>query len=111
MLERVRNYALEQMEETLTDSERAVAKTAADAALYGLMMLIDGVPMPLKRDDLKVELGFTVRLVRGGVVEDELDLFKDGDGMCMGYHYWIADDYGEDPVVEPDSPAAPADGA
>jgi len=102
LLEGVRNHALDNLDDELTESERAAAKSAADAALYGSMMLIDGVPTPLQGDDLRVELGFTVKLVRAGVVETELNLFEEGDGMCMGYHYWIADEFGDDPIVERD---------
>jgi hypothetical protein len=33
----------------------------------------------------------------GGVLS-EVDL-RNGDGMCMGYHGWLEDDFGKDPVA------------
>lgn len=101
LLDGVRNYAVDNLDRDLSESEKAAAVAGIEDALYGLMMVIDGVPAPLQRDELRVELGFSVRLVRAGNVEHEIDLFEEGDGMCMGFHYWTANDFGDDPVVEP----------
>ena len=73
---------------------------AIDDAVYGLMMVIDGVSGAINNDTHTVELSVAVKLldretedVIGGI-----DL-GDGDGMCMGYHEWIDGNFGEDVVA------------
>ena len=99
LIDDVRGYAINQIPESVTESERAVALQAIDDALYGLMQVFDGVTGGLRTDDWAVELRTSVRLRSGDTVTDELDLL-DGDGMCMGYHGWLRGDFGEDPVTE-----------
>jgi GNAT superfamily N-acetyltransferase len=101
LFEDVRGYALERIDAKLSPESRAVAEKAINDTLYGLMMVIDGVTGELTSDELAVELSVAVRLVNRASreVTAEIDL-KEGDGMCMGYHGWIAGDYGEDPVAQ-----------
>lgn len=63
-------------------------------------MVIDGVSGAITNDTHTVELSVAVKLLdreTGGVIA-ETDL-SDGDGMCMGYHNWIAGNFGEDVVA------------
>ena len=99
LFEDVRSYALDQLNESLSDSERAVAKSAIDHSLYGLMQVIDGVTGGLRREHWSVDMGFNVCLHHDGQLATSLDLIA-GDGMCMGYHGWIAGDFGSVPVVD-----------
>ncbi len=103
----VRDYALKQIDTSLTDNEKLAAEKAINDAVYGLMMVLDGVTGALANESLRV----TVRVV-AELVEDEsddviasLDLM-DGDGMCMGYHGWIKNDFGDPPpfIAEPELP-------
>ncbi|MCL2309087.1 MAG: hypothetical protein FWC42_02265 [Proteobacteria bacterium] len=100
LFEDVRGYALEQMDPELSAEARAAAEKAIDDAVYGLMMVIDGVSGALGNDEHTVELSVLVQLVNreSGEIAEEIDL-REGDGMCLGYHGWLEGDYGEDPVA------------
>lgn len=94
----VRDYALGQMDSTLSPEARAAATKAANDAVYGLMMILDGVTGSLENDSSTVSLQVLAQLTtkKNGEVVHSLDL-SNGDGMCMGYHYWQAGDFGEIP--------------
>ena len=102
----VRGHARAQIDAGLSPEADRAAKKAIDDAVYGLMMLLDGVTGGLRsvrrdRDgDESVTLRMTVELIRDGESVVKLNL-ADSDGMCMGYHSWLAGDFGEDPIVEP----------
>jgi hypothetical protein len=103
LFEEVRGYALERLDPALDDHARAAAQKAIDDALYGLMMVIDGVSGWLCNDDYKVDLRMVVRLLPRSSTErpvEQLDLFH-GDGVCMGYHFWREGDFGESPIAIP----------
>lgn len=102
LIEDVRAYALEKINSGLSEEARFAAEKGIDDALYGLMMVIDGVSGTLANDSQHVELS-----VKAGLANHEppnvlavLDL-RDGDGMCMGYHGWLEGDFGENPVALP----------
>jgi hypothetical protein len=98
LFEDVRGYALEQLGK-LSASERAVAQRAVDHALYGVMMVADGVTGQLMGPPGTVSVHLSVRFEPTKGPVEQLDLFE-GDGMCMGYHAWMEGDWGKDPVVE-----------
>jgi hypothetical protein len=102
LFEDVRSYAIERIDTALSDEARLAARKGIDDALYGLMMVIDGVSGRLKNDAQSVALSVTARLVNHEPegIAAELEL-QDGDGMCMGYHGWLEGDYGKDPVAFP----------
>jgi hypothetical protein len=102
LFEDVRAYALKRIDPGLSDEARAAAQKGIDDALYGLMMVLDGVSGTLTNETQHVELAVQVRLVNHEPenVVAELEL-KEGDGMCMRYHGWLEGDYGEDPVAFP----------
>jgi hypothetical protein len=91
----MRQYAVDRIPASYDAAQREAALKGIDDAVYGLMMVIDGVTGGLSNEKLRLSLQTRVQLQTvgdGGLVED-LDLFK-GDGMCMGYHGWKEDDYG-----------------
>ena len=103
MFEDIRRYAMERIEPSLSADARTAATKAIDDAVYGLMMVIDGVSGGISNASHAVNIDFTVRLEkrddsRESVVLSELDL-RSGDGMCMGYHGWLEGDFGEDLVA------------
>ena len=72
-------------------------------AIYGLMMIFDGVSGNLKGSEYSVKLEAKVVLSKknesGKDTEvDQIDLNK-GDGMCVGYHGWLEGDFGKDLVA------------
>jgi hypothetical protein len=98
LFEDVRRRAIEQIDAKLDGRARAAALKAIDDAVYGLMQVADGVSGALRGDELCLSVKVSARLTRGKEVVDELDLFE-SDGTCMGYHYWLQGDFGEDPVA------------
>ena len=102
----VRNYALQQVDPLLNDEEKVVATKAINDAVYGLMMLLDGVTGTLANETQRVNLRVIAELVdaKSEHLIESLDLM-DGDGMCMGYHGWLENDFGAIPpfTTEPNS--------
>lgn len=102
LFEDVRAYAIERIDRALSAEARAATLKGIDDALYGLMMVLDGVAGALTNEKQRVELTTHVRLVNREpqtvVAEFALNA---GDGMCMGYHGWLEGDYGETPVASP----------
>ncbi|MCZ7682761.1 MAG: hypothetical protein M5U28_29790 [Sandaracinaceae bacterium] len=100
-----RRYAIDRLDPDLDESARAAALRAIDDALYGLMMIADGVTGGLSNGELTVSVRLVARLERtepDGTITlaHELDLGPpDGDGMCMGYHGWREGDFGDDPIL------------
>jgi hypothetical protein len=91
----MRQYAIDRIPASYDAGQREAAMRGIDDAVYGLMMVLDGVTGGLSNGKFRLSLQTKVQLqmVGDGGLVDELDLFK-GDGMCMGYHGWKEDDYG-----------------
>lgn len=101
VFEDVRRYAMERINPALTGEARAAVQKGIDDAVYGLMMVIDGVSGGFSNASERVCIDFIVRLVANGGEEEvkaEVDL-REGDGMCMGYHGWLEDNFGKSPVA------------
>lgn len=101
--EDARQYAFEQIDPKLSASARAAVEKGINDAIYGLMMVIDGVTGSLSNSKFAVDVRFTAQLIKrvddeDGEVLREVDLHN-GDGMCMGYHGWLEGDFGEDDVA------------
>jgi hypothetical protein len=62
------------------------------------MMVIDGVSGALREGTRALDLDVRVRLRDGDTTLAELPL-REGDGMCMGFHSWLNESFGEDPVA------------
>ena len=67
-------------------------------AVYGLMMVLDGVSGALRDGTRTLHLETTIRLTENEEVIAELPI-SEGDGMCMGYHSWLEGDFGDTAVV------------
>jgi hypothetical protein len=105
VFEDIRRYAMERIDPALTVEARAAVQKGIDDAVYGLMMVIDGVTGGISDASHTVYIDFIVRLARRGDAEtgavlSEVDLGQ-GDGMCMGYHGWLEGDFGKDPIAAP----------
>ncbi len=103
LMQDIRGYARRRIAPDASPDARAAAERAIDDALYGLMMIVDGVTGHLHNQDESVALKLLVQLIRrsdAGVEEvvSEVDL-GDGDGMCMGYHTWCDNDFGDHEVA------------
>jgi hypothetical protein len=101
IFEDVRNYAIEQLEAGLSDNARAAALKAIDDAVYGLMMIIDGVSGFLENEEHRVNLSVSVQLTDLDTDEAVTEInLADGDGMCMGFHGWKDGDFGVHPPMQ-----------
>jgi hypothetical protein len=103
IFEDARAYAMARMGPALEPEIREAVQKGIDDAVYGLMMIVDGVSGVLSSATDQVRLSMLVRHFRckpSGEQElvSELDL-ANGDGMCMGFHGWCEDDYGATPIV------------
>ncbi len=98
IFEDVRSYAAGRLDPNLDGPSRTTALQAIDDAVYGLMMVVDGVTGAVRGDDIAVELSLVARVVEAGTVTQRLDL-GDGDGFCMGFHRWRVGDFGEWPLT------------
>lgn len=103
IFEDARRYAMDLVDPGLDDDARAAAQKGIDDAIYGLMMIINGVTGSLRNQNHEVRIDFIARLLaRSEAGEDQvlsdIDL-RYGDGMCMGYHHWMAGNFGDDPVA------------
>src|SRR5260370_21404325 len=90
LFEDVRRYAMERIDPGLSDEARAAVQKGIEDAVYGLMMVIDGVTGGISNANRNVYIDFFVRLAkREDSLDDgllsEVDL-RNGDGMCMGSH-------------------------
>jgi hypothetical protein len=103
VFEDVRRYAIERIDPLLSSEARAAVEKGIDDAVYGLMMIIDGVTGGISNASRSVHIDFFVRLaeransINDGVLVD-IDL-RNGDGMCMGYHGWREGDFGAHPIA------------
>jgi len=95
----IRAYAMGRLDPNLDKRTREVAVRAIDDALYGLMMVADGVTGALRNGAEAVELSLVATFHdREGCVA-QLNLCE-GDGMCMGFHGWMNGDFGANPPFE-----------
>lgn len=100
----MRQYAIDEIDPKLSPEVREHVVKGINDAVYGLMMIIDGVSGFLRNDSESVSLKFTAQHLResdgDGEVVQELDL-ADGAGFCMGYHGWLEGDFGTNAVAQP----------
>ncbi len=100
LFEDVRRYARDRIASSLDETAREAACKAIDDALYGLMMVVDGVTGVLENQTHAVRLDLSAHLTADGLPVKTLALGEEGDGMCMGYHGWREGDFGTDPIVK-----------
>ena len=100
IFEDIRGYALERIDRNLSSEAQEAARKATDDAVYGLMMIIDGVSGTLRNDKHEVEISVAVSLLdrTSGKLASQIDL-REGNGMCIGYHGWLEGAYGDNPVA------------
>jgi hypothetical protein len=96
-----RAYAVDRIDPGLDPKAHAAVVKGIDDALYGLMMIVDGVSGQLSNDSDEISIAMLVRHSStspsgDSAVIEELDL-QNGDGMCMGIHDWRAGDFGKLP--------------
>lgn len=95
-----RDYAVGRLPPDATPDQRRLAETAALDAVYGVMMLLDGVADSAIDDAHRAEYVLLARVLREDRDEpvEEIELAPGGDGLCMGFHGWAAGDFGPSPA-------------
>lgn len=101
----VRGYARARIAPDLSPDARAAAEKGIDDAVYGLMMVIEGVTGILSNETERVDLRVIARHVREdgegeGTVLNQRNL-AETDGVCGDFHGWKDGDFGEVPVATP----------
>jgi hypothetical protein len=91
-----RDYAAERIPDSATPEARKVATQAALDAIYGMMMLLDGVADCTIDQSHRFENVLLARVRKAGQAEpvEQFELAPDGDGLCIGYHGWVAGEFG-----------------
>src|SRR5215469_14060694 len=83
----MRQYAINQIPAGLDDRTKEKIITGIDDAVYGLMMILDGVTGRLGNDEYAVTMETIIKLERKGETIQRINTLH-GDGMCMGFHGW-----------------------
>lgn len=101
--EDARQYAIDKIDNNEAIETKDKIIKGINDALYGIMMIIDGVSGQLENPEYAVYLETKVNLIRKlneeAEIIDQVNLME-GDGMCMGFHGWLEDDFGEDTVAK-----------
>jgi len=93
----MRKYAIDKIPGEIIDDIKQNIITGIDDAIYGLMMMMDGVTGTLTNEEYRVSIESKILLERKDEIIQEINTI-DGDGMCMGFHGWKEGDFGEDPI-------------
>ena len=96
----IRKYAIDPIPGNTNENIKELIVKGIDDAVYGLMMIMDGVSGHLKNDKYAISIENIIKLKSNGETIQEINTL-DGDGMCMGFHGWKENDFGDPyPVQE-----------
>ena len=95
----IRRYAIDRIPNNTDDNIKELIVKGIDDAVYGLMMIMDGVAGQLENDQYAVSIESIIKLKSNGETIQEINTL-DGDGMCMGFHGWKENDFGDPYPVE-----------
>jgi hypothetical protein len=95
----IRKYAIDRIPGNTDDNIKELIVKGIDDAVYGLMMIMDGVSGQLENDQYAVSIESIIKLKSQGDTIQEINTL-DGDGMCMGFHGWKENDFGDPYPVE-----------
>jgi hypothetical protein len=100
IFEDARQCAIDEIPEDVDEDTRDKIIDGINNTIYGIMQIFDKVSGSFSNSEFIVEFDNIIKLIsrKDDQVIDQVDL-SDGDGMCMGYHGWLEDDFGEDPIV------------
>ena len=96
--EDARQYAINRIDGAEDEKTRANIVEGINDALYGIMMINDGVTGHIENSEYAVNLETKVNLIKksdsGFEIVDQVKLIE-SDGMCMAFHGWLEDGFGE----------------
>lgn len=70
-----------------------------EAALHGLMMVLDGVTESLENEMNSIRIKAAATLTVDGNIVQSLDLMTGSGGMCIGFQGWREGDFGDQLLV------------
>ena len=92
-----RDNAVEEAAAKAPEKVRNLAQKVAVAALYNVMMILDGVVVPDGDDDNMIQFVLTARVRRRSKpykIVEEFELAPEGEEpACMGFHFWTEGDF------------------
>ncbi|MBS9774562.1 MAG: hypothetical protein KGV59_05330 [Tenacibaculum sp.] len=95
----IREYAISRINKEITKEQKSEIIKGIDDAIYGLMMMMDGVTGELKNEKYSVRIEHKIILEEYEKRILELNTLN-SDGMCMGFHAWKENDFGEFEIFE-----------
>lgn len=93
----MRDYAIDRIPSETDEITKEKIIAGIDDTIYGLMMLMDGVVGGLQNDEYAVRIENLILLEKNGEIVQQINTLE-GDGMCMGFHFWKEGDFGEDEI-------------
>lgn len=98
VFENIRKYAIDRIPAEIDEALREAHLKTINNTIYGMMMQMDGIFGALENENYRLDLQTNIVLYKDDKVVEELNTL-DGDGMCMGFHGWIENDFGSDEIV------------
>jgi len=95
----MKDYAVNNISDDTDEKTKEKIINGIEDAIYGLMMMMDGVVGILQNDEYTIRIENNILLEKSGQIIKSINTL-DGDGMCMGFHDWKEGDFGEDNVVQ-----------
>lgn len=101
LIQYARNYAVAKLPADLAGDARAAAEKAVFDALYGVMMILEGIVGGPLDDEHQVRYTLLAhvenRYVKAPLTT--IELAPNGEGLCMGIHGWFKGDFGQEPTA------------
>ncbi len=99
LFQNMKTHAIDGISDNTSEETRKKIIKGIDDSIYGLMMMMDGVCGTLENEEYLVRIDSKIILQKKGETVLEINTM-DSDGMCMGFHGWKENDFGEDPVIK-----------
>ncbi len=99
IFEDIRKYAFNRIPPETDEGTKSRIIKGIDDAIYGLMMMMDGVTGILENEEYSLRMETKILLQKNGEIIEELNT-QNGDGMCMGFHEWKDGDFGDQKIVK-----------
>jgi hypothetical protein len=98
----MRDYAIKEIPDGTDKKTKSMVINGIDNAIYGLMMIMDGVVGTFGNKHYQVSLENNIVLEKDGEIIQKINTFY-SDGMCMGFHGWLEGDFGRDDIYTNES--------
>lgn len=98
VFENIRKSAISKIPPEADNTLRDAHLAAIDNTIYGMMMQMDGIFGSLENENYRLICKPILSFIKMAKwLKDSNTL--EGDGMCMGFHGWIENDFGSYEIV------------